>query len=55
MYVLCVHVRFCCLSDCCATQRLLSDIRAKLDLIRTEVAAIPSASLWLLPYGLPPG
>lgn len=33
---------------------ILSDIRAKLDLIRTKVAVIPSTPLWLLPYGSPP-
>lgn len=33
---------------------ILSDIRPKLDLIRTKVAVIPSASLCLLPYGSPP-
>lgn len=57
MYVcsVCIGAMFCFLSDYCAAQCILSDIRAKLDLIRIEVAAIPSASLWLLPYGLPPG
>lgn len=33
---------------------ILSDIRPKLDLIRTKVAVIPSTSLCLPPYGSPP-
>lgn len=63
VHVLYVHMYICicllpCLPDClpCGPPRtvILSDIRAKLDLIRTKVAVIPSTSLWLLPYGSPP-
>lgn len=56
MQVLCVHVQCfaACLTVVQPTAYCLT-LGAKLDLIRTEVAAIPSASLWLLPYGLPPG